>query len=186
MPEYDYNRMVSMTAENDKNTSLQIGVWNGNATVTVFANRNQVARLPLNRFGLVDLARQLRKILVGKPGDKYSWNFTKWDNETKKSHAIGSLVIGRDEKALIFFGVQAPGHAGMKFVLKTTMSVDSSTPMSDVDKSDLAAETIIQQLTIDIPQAMVNTMFKRTDINGGRGGGSNSSGLTQADTVSMF
>jgi hypothetical protein len=185
MPEYDYNRIVSVNAENDKNTSLQMGVWNGNATITVFSNRNQVARLPMNRFFLVDMTRQIRKLLIGKPGDKYSWGFTKWDNEAKKSHPVGSLVVGRDDKALIYLGVQVTGHPPMKFLLKTPISFDSSTPMSEVDRSDLAAETLIQQLTVDIPQAIINTTYKRTDIGGNRSGSGNG-GSGQSDSVSIF
>jgi hypothetical protein len=185
MPEYDYNRIVSVNAENDKNTTLQMGVWNGNATITVFSNRNQVARLPMSPFFLVDMARQVRKILVGKPGDKYSWNFTKWDNEAKKSHPVGSLAVGRDDRALIYLAVLVTGHPGMKFVMKTPISFDSSTPMSDVERSELAAETLIQWLTFYMPQAIINTMYKRTDIGGNRSGGGNG-GSGQSDSVSIF
>ena len=184
MPELDYNRMISLIAENDKNTNLTIGVWNGNARISVFANRNPVANLPLNRFSLVSIQEGLTKILSGAPNEKTSWNFTKWDPDTKKSSAIGTLYIGRDDKALLYLGISAPNNTPMKFLLRTPISADTGEPMSDVHRSELAGRTLLQQLMVDIPQAMLNTSFKRTDMrSGGNAGGGNTGGDSK---VSIF
>jgi len=169
MTELSYDRMININAEGDKNTSFNIGVWQGNVSLTVFSNRNNVVRIPMNRTFQVSLMHELQKLLTGKPGDKESWNFSKWDPETKKSVPVGAVVVGRDDKAMFYIGVQSSGHAPMKFLLKAPISFDMSSPMSDVKRSELAAATIVEQLRIDIPHACMNTSFKRTDVRTGTG-----------------
>ena len=185
MAELSFDRIISINAENDKNTSLNMGVWQGNASLTVFANRAQAARIPMSRTFQVALASDLQKLLGGKPNDKNTFNFTKWDPDTKKSNPLGSVVVGRDDKAMIYIGVVSPGHSPMKFVLKSPISFDKSEPMSDIQRSELATLTLIAQLTVDIPHAILLTSFKRDMGRGAGTASNNNTGIRDSD-VSIF
>lgn len=185
MADLSFDRLFSANAENDKNTSLSLGVWQGNASISVFSNRAQVARLPVPRTFQVSLKKALQVLLTSKPTDKKSWNFSKWDPETKKSFSIGTFVIGRDDKAIFFIGIAAPDHPPMKFILKSPISFDTSDPMTDVQRSELAVETLIEQLGFDIPMAVSLTSFKRTDTGRATGGAANNNGIRDSD-VSIF
>ena len=174
MADYDHSRIVSFNSENDKNTSFQLGVYMGHPSITVWSNRSQIVRFATPRSYLVLMKQFLRKALDGKPGESDAVIFTKWDQDTKKSVQLGVLYVGRDDKAVIYIGLQAQGHAAIKFPLKTPMSFDTKEPMSDRRKSELMAETLIEQLTYDIPMAISITSFKRTDMPARSGSSSNS------------
>lgn len=161
MSELDFSRMISFNAESDKNTTLQIGVYMGYASITVWSNRNQVVRIPTSRTLLVQMRKYFQKILSSKPSEKVSISFSRWDLDTKKSVSIGVVYIGRDDKSTIYIGIQAPGHSPMKFPIKSSLSFDTSEPMSDVERSELETESLIERLTTDIPVAMVQTSYKR-------------------------
>lgn len=170
--DYDHNRIVSLTAEGDKNTNLQIGVYQGNASLVVFANRTLVAKFSLPRSFLVLLRESVEKMAIGKPGEKIGMPVSRWDNEAKKSVPLGTIYVGRDDKALIYIGIAAIGQAPLKFLIRTPLSFDLSDPMSEVDRSILGAHTLIAQMTVDIPIAIMLTSIKRADLPGRAGGGS--------------
>jgi hypothetical protein len=174
--ELNFDRIVNLNAESDKKTSLNIGVWKGNASLTIFADGRQAVRIPLNRHALVSLEEGLSGILAAaQPSTKTSWAFNKWDNETKKSSQLGAVYIGRDDKALLYVGIQAPGITSLKFPIKTPISFDKGeNPLSDLHRSELGGRTLLKQLSTDIPFAILLTSEKRTDMRtGGNGGGGN-------------
>jgi hypothetical protein len=187
MPDLNFDRSIQLNAENDKNTSMQIGVWNGNASLTVFSNRQVVVKVPMNRFFQVSLKQALDVLLsAGKPGDKRSWNFTKYDPDTKKSNPLASVFVGRDDKALFYVGITSPGHSPMKFPIRLSMGMDTGTPMTEVERSELAAVTIAQQLHFDIPLQASLTNFKRTDMRGRDGGNAGGGSLANEPGITMF
>jgi len=174
MPELSFDRLFQCNAENDKSTNLQLGVYMGYASLTVFSNSKIIAKFPWHRSFLTLLRRGLSKIIDGKPGEKIHYPITKYDFENKKFTPLGSLFVGKDDKAIIFLGVAVPNHASMKFLLRTPMSFDLSEPMSDAVRSEIAAATLVDQLALDFPLAMALTSFKReagTQRTGGNTGG---------------
>ena len=167
MAELDFSRIVTINADGDKTTSLVIGVFKGNVSITIWTRSNNagpVVKIPLPRSALTHIKECLQKILTGSPGSKIGTSFTKWDNETKKSSPLGVLHVGRDDKAHICLAVQAPSFPSMKFTLKTPGSFDSSEPLTDVQRSELSARTLIDQLNTDIPVAIALTSEKREGI----------------------
>ena len=183
MSELDFNRMVNLTAEGDRATTLSLGVYMGNASISVFSNKTNVARLPLSRVAVYKLMKNLESVIAGAPGMKIGTSFSKYDFETKKSTPLGMLYVGKDDKSCIYFGVQAPNNQPMKFAVRTPASIDNIEPMDDVARSILAAETIVEQLRNDIPHASNLTSVKRQpqagggyrSNSGGTGGGGSSS-----------
>lgn len=181
MADLNYDRMVSCNADGDRGTTLQIGVYMGLASITVFSNKAIAAKFPLQRAVLVKVREILSQVLAGKPSERGSLQFHKYDFETKKQNPLGSLFIGRDDKALIYLGVQVPNHPHMKFLLRSPLGFDTAEPMSELHRSELAARTVIEQLQYDFPIAILNTSFKREMPNqrsggaasGGRGGDEN-------------
>lgn len=186
MADLDFGRMATYNAEGDKNTTLQIGVYMGHPSINVWSNRSQVVRIPTPRSFLVLMKQLLRKAISGKPGDKNSVSFTKWDQETKKSTQLGVLYVGRDDKAVIYIGLQVQGHPPTKFPIKAPISFETGEPMSDHQRSELGAETLIEQLTHDIPTAMALTNFKRTDMPNRSGGGGHHVSSSNENSASIF
>lgn len=172
--ELDFNRMISINSDGDKTISLSIGVYQGNASLVVFSNKQLAAKFSFPRSFITKLKLQMISLISAAPGTKVNFTFSKWDADAKKSITIGNLIVGKDDKSILFFGVQVPNHPSMKFPMKSQISFDLSEPMSDPDRSVLAAQTIIDQLATDIPMALQLTSFKR-DPNVNRGNFSNSS-----------
>ena len=179
--DYDHNRMVNIGAEGDRSTSLSIGVYQGNASLVVFANKANVARFSLNRQRLVQIKEELISLITAAPGTKTHVPFTKWDIDSKKSIPIGNLFIGKDDKSVIYFGVQTPGHPPIKFSIKVGLGIDGAEPYTDAQKSVLAVKTIIDQFTTDIPYAMTLTSVKKNNV-----GGSGGAATTRPSTEEFF
>lgn len=171
--EFDFNKIISVNAEGDRATTLQIGVWGGNASLTVFSNKQIAAKFALHRDCITQMEDKLTEFLTAPPGAKVSIFFTKYDFDSKKSSNLGTMVIGKDDKQMFYFGVQAVGQPGMKFVLKSPPSFDLADPMTDQAKSLLAARSVINKLHLDIPMAITLTMHKR-EAGAGFGGGNRS------------
>jgi hypothetical protein len=125
MPELNFDRIVQYNADGDRTTTLQIGVYMGYASLTVFANRAVVAKFPLHRSFLTLLKKGLAQILAGKPGEKMRYAITKYDMENKKNIPTGDLFVGKDDKSIMFLGVSVPNHASMKFLMRPPMSLIS-------------------------------------------------------------
>lgn len=181
MADLSFDRIVSYTSEGDKNTVFQLGVYMGYASITVWANRSQVAKFALSRARLVLLKQYTQAAISGKPNEKFGINFTKFDPDSKKWNQIGSLYIGRDDRALIYLVVMSAGHPAMKFPVKTELSFDTTDPMTDIRRSEIAAATLVEQLTVDIPTAMMLSNVKRDNIprsGGQQSGGGDSSGFS--------
>ena len=175
MAELNFDRIISLNSDNEKGVSLQIGVYGGYASLTVWDENKKggpTARFPLNRAALVLLKEHLHKALSGAPKVQNSIPFSKWDRETRTSIQLGGIFVGRDEKALLYFGIQTPKNPPQKFPLRVPITVDSGESLTDVQRSELSARTVIDQLTTDIPVALMITSFKRE--NTGRPGGSSS------------
>lgn len=173
--ELDFGGIINLNADGDKATSLIIGVYQKNASLAVFSNKKMIARFPFPRTFISMFKHKLEGVMKAAPGTKVNCVFSKYDNDTKKSSGIGNMIIGKDDKSIMYLGIQAPNHPNMKFLMKTPLSFDLSDPMSDADRSLVAAQTIVDQLTIDIPNAISATSFKR-DAGGFSSGGGSSSG----------
>jgi len=150
----------SFKADNDPNLSLTLSVFMGSFVLCVFM-QGPPCRLIVPRSGISWLKKTVTNTINGQPGQKTSFELGKWDHETKKKEPIGNLVIGMDDKGMIYFGVTAPSMPPTKFTIKAQLGIDSTPPMSDVDRSLLGAELLIEQLAHDIPMAMLLTTQKK-------------------------
>lgn len=171
MAELDHNRLLNFTAEGDKATSFSAGVYQGGASAVVFSNRQLVAKFSWPRAFVYTLHLKMLEIAKAAPGTKIVFHFSTYNPELKKSEPKGSMVIGKDDKSICYFGVQVQGQPPMKFLLKTPMSFDTSDPMDDVARSQLMALSVAEILRSDFPMASMLTMVKRDPQQGRPGGG---------------
>ena len=156
----------SFKADNDPNMSLTISVYMGSLVLCVFM-KGPPCRFTVPRSAVSMLKKTITNTINGQPGQKTSFDFIKWDPETKKQEPIGNLVVGKDDKGMIYFGVTAPSMPPTKFTIKAPLGIDTSEPMSDVDRSLLGAETLIEQLAHDIPMAILMTTQKKEPNSSG-------------------
>lgn len=146
----------SFKADNDPNVSLTISVFMGSFVLCVFM-QGPPCRFTVPRGGVSWLKKTITNTINGHPGQKDSMDFGKWNPETRKAEPIGNLVIGMDDKGMIYFGVTAPSMPPTKFTIKAPLGMDTTPPMSDVDRSLLGAELLVEQLAHDIPMAILMT-----------------------------
>lgn len=182
--ELDHNRIINLTAEGDKATSFSAGVYQGGMSAVVFSNKQLVTKFALPLSCVVMVIEKLTNLLTAAPGGpKVNIIFNVYNNDLKKAEPKGNLVLGKDDKGLIYFGVQAPNHPPMKFIPKTPMSFDLSEPMSDIEKNHLMIRTIIKQLDLCFPVASMLTSFKRDPM---RSGGSYGAGRSTSNNENIF
>jgi len=170
----DTNRFFTANAENDKNTTLQLGVYKGTASWTVFANRQISLKMPLPRQGMSTMARLLRKIVKDPNGTSMAITMRKWDQATSKMVVQSTLSINKDEKGIIYLNVSAPGFSATRFNIRGSLSwtVDGE-GNSDAANSADATLSLADVISTDIPQACILTNEKRLPQQGGGNGGGN-------------
>ncbi len=185
--ELDHGNLIQLIADGDRETRMMMGVFRGNASLAVFANNKMQFRLPLNRAALIHFGSDMQKILDAKPGEKFGTGFTKWNPESKKQDPLGTVYIGRDEKGLFYIGIAAVGSSPIKFLVRTSPGFDrTSEPMAETDRSLLAMRTLIQQLSQDLPMAMMLTSYKRQPMNNRPASGAGGAGGRTTNDDNMF
>lgn len=171
--EYDFNSIVRFNADNDKNVSLQIGVYMGGPSFAVFSGNGgaPVKKIPFsNKMTWAAFPFFLEKLKTASPDTKFELPHATWDREAKKRVPNATLVFGRDDKNLPYIGVTGPGMSPAKFLIRPGLDFDLS-GLDVVSQSAIALDSLINVFRLHIPLAVANTSFKRDFRGGGQGGG---------------
>ena len=167
----DFNRMISLNADKDKETTLTIGVYNGAPSIAVFQGAGAPKikinfGKPENRAILPDYLESLRT--NPNPSYKVELPYTRFDMETKTRVVIATLVFARDDRNMPFIGVSAPNFTPSKFYIRPSLDFDmGARPM--VEQTGLAIKGIIDHLRMDIPMAQRLTNFPKKPYGGQAG-----------------
>lgn len=170
--ELDFNKLVRLGADKDRESSLQLGVYRGMASIAIFQGQGAPkVKIPLgNRMSAYVIPAYLKQLKENaNPDFKVSLPITKFNPDTKKRDQVATVVFARDDKNVPFIGVSAPGINPVKFPIRVPLDFDLS-QMTIVDQSKLALDAFIDVFTRHVPVAMALTSFKR-EFNGNRGGG---------------
>lgn len=156
-----YDRFVSCNADNNKDISMTLSVYVGSLCMNIFkSGLNRPVRLQFPRSGCVLLKDALQSALNGQPGQKVEMDIKKFNRDSRRSEKAGSIVIGLDEESMIYIGVIEPTIPPSKFIIRASSDMEVSSSITDSEKSILGARTLIEQLSTDIPMAMMLTSLK--------------------------
>ena len=187
---YDHNRLYSLTAAGEKGTALRLESFRGRLSFGVFQDNKPPVKIQLPQGMTTVIVYALEKLLDGGPNaTPIKISLSKFDIQTKTSTPDGDIVIGRDEKNMLYIGVWKPGVGAdgkLKFPLRLPLSFDVSADIDAVQQSVLAARDLITTLNHDARVAAVVSSFKRKMPPGGGGGnrfGSNARGGTSSAAV---
>ena len=177
--ELQLDRLASLRAE-DKSSSLNIGVFRGNASIAVFQGESKgppPLKIPLGpRTSQSVIPHFLRQVAAGDPETRKEINFSSWNPETKKSEHLATLVIAKDDQNRPFIGITSPKLSGsVKAYIRIGLSYNLG-DLSQAEQAKLAIEGMVKLFERDVPHAMTLTSFKRRPPGGGGGGGQQSSG----------
>ena len=151
---------ASFKSDNDKDVNLTISVYMGNLVICVF-RRGPHVRFTLNRGTLHSLRKTLSQAVKGTPGQKACLIFNRLNKETRRPEKYGMIVIGMDDNRMLYIIIGSPDFPETKFILKAPFGIEPSEPISDAENSLLGAEILIEQLSHDIPVAMLLTTQKK-------------------------
>ena len=163
--ELQLDRLASLRGE-DKTSSIQIGVFRGNASIAVFQGEGKgppPLKIPLGpRTSQTVIPHLLRQVAAGDPEVRKEITFTSWNSEAKKSEHLATMVLAKDEQNRAFMGISAPTKlsAPVKAFIRISLGYDL-TSMSQPEQTKLAIEGMIRLFERDVPQAMTLTSFKR-------------------------
>ena len=156
-----HDRFLNCKAEGNKDISMTLSVYAGSLCLNIFKiGLDRPVRLQFPRSGCVLLKDALHAAIDGQPGHKVEIDIKKFNRDSKRSEKVGTLVVGRDEAGMIFFGVVEQRIPPSKFLLRASGDMEISATITDSERSLLGARTLIEQLTTDIPMAMMLTSFK--------------------------
>lgn len=158
-------------ADKEDDTSMVMGVYMQSLSLTVWSNRKAIHKFAFGR-DTYQLIHGLTKILENKtPNYKYSLNFNKWNMEEKKNEHQATLVFGRDDKSIPFFGISGKFGKKAKFPLRMPLKYDISHECDAVEAADIEVRNLINILTTQASIALGMTPRPQAPGKGGNGGG---------------
>lgn len=181
--ELDYNKMLTLKAVDEKDVSLQIGVWGGLAQLTVWQGNGPFKWKMANGIDkLAPYITMLERAINLKPDQDISMNFmeSKFDKSAGKSTRtlLGTMIVGRDEKNILYIGLSGTAfQKPLKFPIRGAFNTDISSFADAGEASTIAAYGILNLFKFGIPAAMIATSYKREfKGNDNRGGGNRGGG----------
>lgn len=168
----DHNGLIKLTADGNREVTASIGVFMGNATLTIFTKGSKPTyKFPINQtsIALIDI---ILKKLVAAPGPKRQPLVQrKWEPEEKKWKPLGGLCIVVEEDLKLFLECSGSGlPERFRFQVRLAPSIDySNTDLSDRDVFEATAKLLNDTLHDRLPVDQVLTSVKRP--KGGYGGG---------------
>ena len=169
--------LISLNAEGNRDVSLSVGVFMGNASFVVFTKGGPPSfKVTLNTIAITLLKKLLRKMVSGaKPGYRQALNLRDFDQENRKFNVTGGLAFGIDDNNTLYIEAAGKGLTERhKFPVKIPGSWDvSNTDLTEREIIEVCAESIIDALTYDVSAAKALTRVKRKQ---GQGGGGKSGG----------
>jgi len=172
---------------------FKIGIWNGRVDIAVFGGNGGA---PIFKQGLgTDQLVMFRKLLTtikgDAPGTKKPMLFQRWDGDNRKYVTDGTMILGKDEKQVIYFEFQfnsGGGNKVLRFDARCANSVSLGVePMADSARSGVRVEAILWWIDNYAPDAMLFSSRKFVPNQGGNrsnsgGGGGNSGGGSTDNT----
>ncbi len=158
---------------------LKVGVFGGKMDMAVFAGKGgaPVWKHMLTFDQVVMFKRALEKVLASQAGFKHPLVVQQWNRDEKKFEVRGTIIIGKNDKQVVFIEIQfnANGnHKSLLFEMRAAASLSSGVdPMSDGDKSVVRANALLWWIDHYLPTAMLLSArkFKPQGGGGGYGGG---------------
>lgn len=186
MAELDFNSLIRLTSESDRETTLQVGVWNGSTSFTVFKKGTKGTALKISAplSGRLFLMELLNKVIANPNESQEKQKIHTWDKETKKTDLQGTVIFGRNDKGLLYMGVSGPNFPGQRFPFRPSMLYGADEQWTEVKKSEVAAKEFIKILELKVLMAECLTSFKREFT--GTGGGRPGAGGGDVSTGDMF
>jgi len=176
-----FDRMWSSTAERDKNTSMHIGVYRGNASIAIFSGTGgpPQTRVPLAKYFNVFFREAFKVVTKMGPDNKLTVPMTQWNRDAKKMEHVGAITFGIDASRIPYLGLVTPTMPAAKFPIRFDMKMDVSA-IPELNVNHLALESFLAAMD-NTANAINLTNFKRDPsarAGGGNrpgyGGGSNS------------
>lgn len=165
-------------AENDRDTSLKLSVFNGRAQLSVFSKNSGGGRpvfslmLP-TEFGNAAKYFYNKMQAAGGSDQKETVNIT--DRVEGKTVSIGSITFGFDGKGTPYLGITSSGGQH-KFPIRMGLKLDwNGSSMSPADRARVALDTFFEVLSIESRVGARLSSRKRT-FNGAPGGGNRGGG----------
>lgn len=142
---------------------LLVGAYNGLASLTTFigdGGTRRPVKFPLSPVIIEELKSQLRKIIDAAPGTRTALIKNNYDPESKKFEKGTVLIVGKDDKQMIYLDIQDKGMStAMRFYLTATKVFQvGSEEMTDPQRSAMETRAFVE-VVLDkmLPSAIIGS-----------------------------
>jgi hypothetical protein len=166
-----FDRILSFQGNTDRKMKLQIGVYMGRPSMTVWHDDSKggpLARFVIDR-GIHCLISSLIRKAAAATQFKETISITKQNKETKKREDDGHIVVGRDDDG-VFIGISGQKATPTKFTIKMPYGFeikDKDAPVQNIMAAEMTASFLDGILSV----ASGLSSFKADRPAGGSGGG---------------
>ena len=193
LDDLSHSGLLSLRSESNPDVSLSVGVFQGNASFTVFTKGGPPTfKVALNAITVSLIKRLLRKLVSGaKPGYRLPLNLREYNRDERKFNVVGGLAFGIDDANTMYIEAAGKGLSErFKFPVKIPGSLDySNTELTEREVLEIAADSIIDVLVIDVANSRALSRVKRQPGNnnnkgswGNKGGGNGGGNYRPANT----
>lgn len=181
MADFDASKLYTLREAAKEGHTLTLGEFNGNLSFTVWPHRNSGQRGPAGKISLTVVVRSMLSDMLRlaiknvTPETSTHIDMTEYDMKTKQSRPVGRVHVGRDNKNIIYIGIEMAGGPMLKFPFRTGLGVDASGVLEEPAASAALAHTFLNDLNNVYPvlAGMKKPMRDRQGGGGGNSGGYN-------------
>jgi len=174
LDDLNHSGLLSLRSESNPDVTLTVGVFQGNASFTVFTKGGPPSfKVQLNSITVSLIKRLLRKLVAGaKPGYRMPLNLRDYDRDARKFNVVGGLAFGIDDTNTMYVEAAGKGLSErFKFPVKIPGSLDySNADLTEREVLEIAADSIIDVLCFDVSNSKSLSRVKRQPGAGGNKG----------------
>lgn len=169
-------RVFSIFGENGK--TLVFSIFNGFLSSSIYDKNigKFVGKMGLNRNTIYAIKEALLLACSNEESNRTYIHKGTYDPEQKKVVQGVSITIGRDESGMIFIDHKDPDTDAVRFKFTLPKGLNTSTEMTEADKSKLAAKAFVKVILEKLLYAKLALSRDKASMNYNSGGGNQSGG----------
>lgn len=176
-PKFNLNGTYVLYGEGT-DARMSISIFKGKSYVNVFQSNNKQLSFPLDKELKYHLCKTLDMVKKASPETRIPIVMTKFNPQIKKREPIVNIVVGKNEKQIMYLEFSCPNTQNFIFAFKASKNIAvGSTPMGDAESTQIAVDIFINYLKSQLPMAEFLSTYSDEDTKGFRprnngGGGS--------------
>lgn len=147
---------------------LSISAFKGKTYIKIFQAKSRQISFLFDKDLRYHVIKTLETVKKAGPDTRIPIVISKFNIQIKQREVMVNIVIGKNEKQVIYIEISAPGSQNFVFGFKSSKNIDvGSTPMGDAESSQVAVDVFLQYVRMHLPMAEYLSSYGTEDEQNG-------------------